>query len=86
MNQRSRIIDYLMRMGRSSCDVCEKALHIRSETTRVSEINKRHLREHGFDLIKATKQSELNPLGVPHPVTYYEIIHEAQQRDLFSQK
>lgn len=84
MNQRNRIIDYLVRMGRSSCEVCEKALHIRSVTTRVSEINKRHLLEDGFELIKATKQWELNPLGVPHPATYYEINHEAQQRDLFT--
>jgi hypothetical protein len=86
MNQKSRILDFLARKGRASCETCERALHIRSVTTRVSEINKRHKQTHGYALIKATERWELNPLGKPHPVTYYEINDETQQRDLFNPK
>jgi hypothetical protein len=84
MNQKSRILDFLARKGRASCETCERTLHIRSVTTRVSEINKRHRQKHGYELIKATEQWELNALGKPHSVTYYEINQEAQQRDLFT--
>jgi hypothetical protein len=84
MNQKTRLMEFIERLGRVSCETCERTLHIRSVTTRVSEINKRHKQAHGYVLIKATEQWELNPLGKPHPVTYYEINHEAQQRDLFT--
>jgi hypothetical protein len=86
MNQKDRLIAYLARFGITSCEALERVLHIRSVTTRVSEINKKHRSIHHCELIKATERRELNGLGQPHTVTYYEIDTSAVIDDLFQQQ
>jgi hypothetical protein len=86
MNQKDRLIAYLVRFGITNCETLEQVLHIRSVTARVAEINKKHFLIHRCDLIKATVRYEPNGLGVSHAVTYYEIEANPVQLGLFQQQ
>ncbi len=77
MNQKTILLGYLHRNGRTKCADLERYCDVRSVTTRMSELIRS-----GAPIFK-TREFECNTRGRPRPVTYYEIAPDAAQRDLF---
>lgn len=78
MSQCALILAYLIAHGRTSCAELERALDIRSVTTRISELVRRGVP------IRKTVESLPLPSGRIRRVTFYEIDPATGQGDLFA--
>lgn len=78
MNQGMILLHYLRQHGRTKCADLERLCDVRSVTTRMSELIRR-----GEPILK-TCVPELDSRGRPRRATYYEIMPDATQGDLFN--
>lgn len=78
MNQKSILLAYLRKHGRTKCADLERFCDVRSVTTRMSELLRKGTP------IRKTYEFELDTRGRIRRVTYYEIASDAVQLDLFS--
>lgn len=77
MNQGAILVGHLRTHGRTSCRDLETKCDIRSVTTRMTELIRR-----GYPIVK-TVEWEPNSRGKLRRVTYYELVGEPAQQDLF---
>lgn len=77
MNQRSILLAYLQKNGRTSCADLEQFCDVRSVTTRMAELIRK-----GAPIVKS-RVFEPNTRGKPRPVTFYALAGDSAQRDLF---
>mgnify|MGYP001794821560 CR=1 FL=1 len=77
MNQRSILLAYLQKNGRTSCADLERFCDVRSVTTRMAELIRK-----GAPIVKS-RTIEINSRGKPRPAIYYALAGDSAQRDLF---
>ena len=77
MNQRSILLDYLQKNGRTSCADLERFCDVRSVTTRMAELIRK-----GAPIVKS-RVIEPNTRGKPRPATDDALAGDSAQRDLF---
>jgi len=77
MNQKTILLAYLHKHGRTRCVDLERSCDVRSVTTRMSELIR------SGAPIRKTCEFEPDSRSRMRRVTYYEIAADAAQRDLF---
>lgn len=77
MNQGAILLAYLRTHGRTSCRELETMCDVRSVTTRMTELIRS-----GYPIVK-TVEWEPNSRGKLRRVTYYELVGDHVQQDLF---
>lgn len=77
MNQKTILLDYLRKHGRTKCADLERFCDVRSVTTRMSELIR------SGAPIRKSCEFEADSRNRMRRVTYYEIAPDALQRDLF---
>lgn len=77
MNQGAILLAYLRTHGRTSCSELETMCDVRSVTTRMTELIRG-----GYPIVK-TVEWEPNSRGKLRRVTYYELVGDHVQQDLF---
>jgi len=77
MNQGAILLGHLRTYGRTSCCELETGCDVRSVTTRMTELIRS-----GHPIVKTVKW-EPNSRGKLRRVTYYELVGDHAQQDLF---